>query len=76
MSYSLLALYFHLQTVCLVIGDERKSWKKINQEKCIDTVNGLLLLLFHHVANYFISASVSVPLLCFRPLCWVPVMAA
>lgn len=42
-----------LRTGRIVISDEHKNRWKTNSEKHIDTVNELLLLLFHHVVSYF-----------------------
>jgi hypothetical protein len=50
-----LTLYFHCKRCVRSSAVSTKSRGEINWEKCIDTVNGLLLLLFHNVANYFIS---------------------
>jgi hypothetical protein len=50
-----LTLYFHCKIFLWSSAMCTKSWKKINWKKRIDTLNGLLLLLFHHVTNYFIS---------------------
>jgi hypothetical protein len=52
---SLSTLYFHCKRFVWSSAVSTKFRGEINSEKFIDTANGLLILLFHDVANYFIS---------------------